>query len=341
MSPSSLSIRPALASFYAIAGRYLCVQALDSLSAKLATDFFSEFHFTPVPAHPEDNISYTIRVRSGEPLPPTPPGLEMFEVAYGHCHTDGIKYYLYVEDSLIVIGPRDSRVMDVWLGESPHARRPTSLVNVMSYAMEGALRRCSLYQLHGGGVIEPESGTGVLIIGASGRGKTTLTMQLAGSGWHYLTDDSLILNERAGVIEARGTRRVFAVTEKTIHACESPQLIEALGAPVMSDPGKRRLEPGVAFPGSLAESCIPEVLFFVSISGDAQSRIASLSRGEAMTRLIKFNPWASYDTSEARGHLRALGELVKQCRVYTLDSGLDILNEPDRAASLLSAYMKS
>jgi hypothetical protein len=328
-----------LTSFYAIAGRSFCIQALDDRSARLAAVFLSEFRFTPIQDHPEDEVSYTIRVRSEAP-PPEPPGLETFEVAYGHCHTDGIKYYLFIEDSLVLIGSRDSRVIDVWLGDSTHARLPTSVVNVMSYAMEGALRRCSLYQLHGAGIIEPEGGMGALVIGASGSGKTTVTMHLAASGWYYLTDDALIINERAGMIEAQGTRRIFAVTEKTIDACEFPQLMEALGAPVMSDPSKRRLEPGVAFPDRLAESCIPEVLFFVSISGEAESRISSLSRGEAMTRLIKFNPWASYDTSEARGHLHTLGELVRQCRAYTLDSGLDILNEPGRAASILSAYMK-
>lgn len=340
MPSSSTSTRPALTRFYGIAGRFLCVQALDERSATLANNFFSEFHLALVRPQLAENIAFTIRMRCGGPLPLAPPGLEVFEVAYGHCYTDGTISYLYVEDSVVVIRPRASGVIDVYLGETQHAQHPVSLANVMSYALDAAMRRCGLYQLHGAGVVEPEKGVGALIMGGSGSGKSTLTIQLAAQGWGYLTDDALLLNEDAGeVVEARGLRRTFAAGEDALAAFALPRLKEALGNIVLTDPSKRRLDPKVVFPNRYVESCVPHRLFFASITGDAESRVTTLSASEAMTRLIKFNPWATYDALVAREHLRILGRLAKQCRAYTLDAGLDILNKPHRAVELLAPHM--
>jgi len=209
----------------------------------------------------------------------------------------------------------------------------------MSYALEASLRRCGLYQLHGAGVIEPQTDRGVLIIGESCSGKSTLATLLAARGWSYLTDDALLLNQDEDGVRARGIRKFFAASEKTLAACRSPEIESALGSAITSDPSKRRLDPSVAFPGRSKESCIPGLLLFTSITNNPKSVILSLTSGEAMARLIKFNPWASYDKATAREHLRLLSRLANQCQSFLVGAGLDILASPSCAEELLTPLL--
>ena len=327
--------------YYAIAGRFLCVEALDEASATLCDKFLRDFHLAPLTDDSAAKPSYTIKIRSRGTPPSIPKGLESFDVAFGQCYVKGNRYYLEVEDSLIVVGAESESLIDVWIGTSPHARQPLSLVNVMSYALEASLRRCGLYQLHGAGIIEPQTDSGALIIGESCSGKSTLATLLAARGWSYLTDDALLLNQEEDGVRARGIRKFFAASEKTLAACRLPEMERALGPPITSDPSKRRLEPGIAFPGRAKESCIPGVLLFSSITNNPKSVISSLSSGEAMARLIKFNPWASYDKATAREHLRLLSRLANQCRSFLMGAGLDILASPSCAEELLIPLLKT
>ena len=334
--------RPALTRSYAIAGRCVLVKALDDWSARVAGAFLRDFHFQSSERafnRSGRDVSYTIRIRSESPPPPIPGGLKDFEVAFGHCYVDGNTYYLHIEDSLVVVGPGGTELIDVWIGKSDHARGLLSLVNVMSYALDAALRRCGLYQLHGAGVAPPKDGDAALILGKSGSGKSTLASILAAGGWRYLTDDALLLAEFGEVVVARGIRKFFAASETTLKASSLSDLSHALGPPMRSDPSKRRLEPAEAFPQRFIESCTPRVLCFTAITGEAKSHVSSLRSSEAMTRLIRSNPWASYDKVTAREHLRLLNLLASQCRSFSLDAGSDILANPSCAADLLAPLL--
>ena len=315
--------RPALTRYYAIAGRSLCVEALDEGSATLSRNFLSDFHLVPLTDRSTAKPSYTIKIRARETPPLVPQGLESFEVALGHCYLNGSCYYLAVEESLIVVAKSER------------------LVNVMSYVLEAALRRCGLYQLHGSGVVEPKTNIGALMIGESGSGKSTLATLLAARGWSYLTDDALLLDQEQDAVRARGIRKFFAASERTLAACRLPEIESALGPPITSDPSKRRLEPAIAFPGRAKESCIPGMLLFTSITNNQKSVISSLSSGDAMAQLIKFNPWASYDKTTAREHLRLLSRLANQCQSFSLGAGLDVLAQPSYAEELLTALLKT
>jgi len=346
-------IRPAMRCGYLIAGRCLLIDAQDPWSAKLADNFLRDFYLQPQPASSESAgvwqrerpvegnavPSYTIRIRSESALPAVPEGLDTFEVAFGHCHVDGATYYLEIEDSLIVVGAEGGPNLEIWIGTSAYARQSLSLVNVLSYALEAALRRSGLYQLHGAGLSPPNQEMAALFVGESGSGKSTLASLLAVRGWRYLTDDALLLAQDGEEVIARGIRKFFAASETTLRASSLAGLSEALGPPMASDPSKRRLEPMAAFPERFIESCKPGVICFTAVTGQAQSRITPLRAREAMARLIRSNPWASYDESTARDHLRLLSRLVNQCRAYTFDAGLDVLHESARAEALVSPLL--
>ena len=334
------TIRPALTFHYAIAGRALCIEAADEWAATVASRFFRDFYLDPIPGDRTHSSPFTIKIFSQAIPPAIPEGLETFEVAFGQCRTDGERSYLTVEDSVIATGTGESRdSLSVWIGKTGHARQSLSLGNLIAYALELSLRRSDLYQIHGAGMVTPDRKAGALILGASGSGKSTLTALLASRGWLYLTDDALLLSQEGDVVHARGIRRFFSASEATLASCTLQNSNEAVGDPMLSDPHKRRLEPLVAFPNQFVSSCVPQTLFFASITGRDRSEVQSTTRSDTMARLIRSNPWASYDSSTARDHLQVLNRLTNQCKAFYLRAGLDVLSDPSCAEALLLPLM--
>lgn len=320
--------RPALAKHFAVAGRSLCLDALDDCSARAAERHFRDWYLTPAAPAPGSRPDATIRVRRSAP-PPLPQGLESFAIQDGGvCFTDGLTYHLAIQGSRVRLEP-DGGVAEVWLSESSDDSSP-ALAQVLFSAFSGAMRRCGLFELHSAAVVEPSGGRGLLLAGASGSGKTTLTLQLAASGWGYLTDDVLLLGDAGGRAEARPLRRVFAATETSAAAAGL-----SAGPPRAFD-AKLRFAPQSFFPGGFAESCVPAALVFPSVAGEARTRVGELSRQEAMVRLLRLCPWAAYDRPTSAAYLRALSLVAGQCRAYELRAGTDLLEDPARAASLLA-----
>ena len=320
-------IRPAVTFYYGIAGRSLSIKAADEFSAAVVSSFYRDFYLDPISGNPKPTTSFTIRIFSEANPPAIPASLNSFEVAFGQCHTDGERSYLTVEDSVITTGIGESKdCLSVWIGKTVHARNPISVANLMGYALDLSLRRSDLYQIHGAGLVAPDRKAGVLILGASGSGKSTLTALLASRGWLYLTDDALLLSQEADLVQARGIRRFFAASETTLASCSPQNFDHALGGPILSDPSKRRLEPLLAFPDQFVSSCVPKALFFASITGRDRSELNGMTRNDTMARLIRSNPWASYDSLTARDHLQILNRLTNQCRAFSVQAGLDVLS---------------
>ncbi len=326
------------ARFYRFAGRALCVLTRDEWSSQVAEQFIGGYRFAPISGALAEAAAMTIEISSDEPPPPAPRDLPAAEIFHGRCRADGATLYLEIDDSLIVVEPPASKVVRLWFGATPQARHPLSIVTALSYAGYSALRRCGLYELHAAGVIAPAGG-GALIVGASGSGKTTLTMRLVANGWHYLSDDRLILDEDGGKVTAWGLRRLFAATDQTLAAHPSERLADAAGARAVSDPSKRYLEPDRVFPDGFVQSCEPQALFFASLADGRESSVTEISQSEAMTRLVGQSPWTCYDPAMARDHLDALAQLVKQSRTYRLQAGRDLIEEPDRAARLIASFL--
>lgn len=324
--------------YYAIGDRFLGFHFDDEVAARVAEEFIGGMYFSPCPARAARFVHCTVKIFIGAP-PPLPSNCQSFEVPRGTCYTNGEGHFLDIDGSRIAVYPAASRLVCVWLGETAHARHPVAIVNTFSYVVQAALRCGSLYVLHAAGVVEPEGGTGFAIVGNSNSGKSSLTIRLAGAGWQYLSDDMLVLGEDEGAIKAWALRRIFSVSAESLANCRLRRLELALGSPVNSDPGKRKLEPSITFPDGFIESCIPRVLLFPNLTGEAESRIVKITSGEAMARLIRQCPWASYDTDTARAHLRVLGLIAKQSASYLLDSGRDLIEDSSRAPGLLASCL--
>ncbi len=324
--------------FYTIADRILEVETTEDWIGRMADTFLSGFYLDEIGATPHRSVDCRIRIVCGEPPPSIPDGMQMFVTRQGACHTDNESYFLDVNGSRIVVGPPVSRSVNVWFGNTPTALSPVARVNVLSYALHAALRRSGLYDLHSAGAVEPQSGRGILLVGDSNSGKSTLTLRLALAGWSYLSDDLILLDENSDGIYARGLRRIFSVSAATLTGCHIPRLEEALGTPVNSDPNKRRLDPTIIFPDGYAPLCKPQMIYFPEISDAAETRVEALGQAEVVMRLLQIYPWASFDTT-AREYLRFLSRLVNQTRAYVLRAGRDVMADPAFAPAFLAAHL--
>jgi hypothetical protein len=326
--------RPALADTYAVAGRFVCVEAGGPGAADPFRRFFAGWHFARVEGAEAPAPDATIRVRPGAP-PPPPAGLESFETAGGgFCRTDG-RTYIFERDGSAVRADGGASGVEVWIGEGAASRERSALARVVFEATMVALRRCGLFELHAAGVVEPETGGGFLVVGPSGSGKSTLATQLASAGWRYLSDDALLLRGGGELIEACALRREFAVTEQTVAAGVLEGFEGLLNEPVSFDPLKRRFKPHALFPEGFAESCVPRVLLFPVITHEPRSRARRLTQAETMRGLLRMCPWACYDRPAAAAHLNVLARLARQAAGFELKAGRDLFGDAGYSAAYL------
>jgi hypothetical protein len=304
--------RPAPQAFYSVAGRLLFIESLNLELRSLIVDLFAGWQLTPVSfpdRSPDIQISF-----SCEALPQRiPRNLDRFEIAEGgRCYTDASRLYLELGGPVVHLEKGSSVSVKVSFTELPRLRDPL-FGRAASFAVCAALRRYGLFDLHSAGMIEPESGDAVLIIGPSGSGKSTLALQLAQAGWSYLSDDELLLSLRDGAVEARGFRSFFAIRgEAQLRHCFEPE--------------SKRMDH--AFPGCL---------LFIRLNGKSRSELEPLTQAETMTRLITASPWATYDKSVAGANLQLLSTLARQARGFDLSAGRDLL-EPGFASALFVPF---
>ena len=308
--------RPAPQAFYSVAGRLLFTEYFNLQLRNLIVDLFTGWQLTPV-SHADRSPDIQINFSCGAVSQRIPRGLDQFEIAEGgKCFTDASGLYLELRGAVVQLVNGSSVTVNVSFSELPRAGDPL-LGRAASFAVCAALRRYGLFDMHSAGVVEPESGKGVLIIGPSGSGKSTLSMQLVKSRWSYLSDDELLLSFEEGVVEARGFRSFFAVSEA--------------GARV-----KNCFEPDA----KRAEWAVPRALIFTRLNGDSRSVLNELTQTECMMRLIRACPWATYDKSIAGANLDLLSTLARQARGFDLAAGSDLL-DPAFAVSFISPTLLS
>lgn len=307
--------RPAPQAFYSVAGRLLFIETLDLQLRNLIELLFAGWQLSPV-SLPDTSPDIRISFACGEARPEVPQGLNQFEIAHGgQCYTRGAELYLTLGDSLLHLTNGTPITVDVWMKGVPAAEDPLP-ARVASFAVCAALRRFGLFDIHSAGVVNAESGTAVLIVGPSGSGKSTLALQLVQAGWPYLSDDELLLSLNGDRVEARGFRSYFAVSGAADNAF------------------KTCFEPDIAYGSRREALALPGLLLFTRVSGEEKTQLGKLTQAEAMTRLIRACPWATYDTAIAGDNLTLLSALARQASAFDLSAGRDLL-APGFAAELL------
>ena len=302
--------------FYAVASRLLFVESFNHRLDGPVARLFGGWQLTPV-SSAERKSDIRIRFFCGDARPQIPKALNQFEIADGgRCYTLGDDYYVSLGNLLIHLQDGSPVRVDLWLAESPDPLDPV-FPRATSFAVCAALRRFGLFELHSAGLVHPDTEKGLLIVGPSGSGKSTLALRLAMAGWPYLSDDELLLSSVDSAVEARGFRSFFAVKEPAsgdLRTCFEPEVVLEAGRKTTAAPG---------------------ALLFISLNGEERSELNELTQAEAMARLLRACPWATYDSTVAGAYLEVLSRLARQTRAFDLFACRDLL-APGYASEFLS-----
>jgi len=326
---------------YSVAGRILRLETSGELAHQLTDAFMQSCRFTR--AEPGAGAAATaIHVHSDCDVPAVPDVGCVQPLPPGRWRVTPTEHYFEVGGSLVRVRPDGHPPIDLWIGKSREACRRRSLLYLMGHAVHSALRRCALYTFHGAGLSLHDGSSGLVIAGASGSGKSTLALRLVQSGWRYLSDDSVLLFERADDVMAAGLRRPFAIGDGTTAALEWPELRAALGPHLLDDPHKRWLYPDDLFPGQAAASMRPDAIVFPTRTGDSRTLLAEMRPADALARLVQSRFWAGgHDAADAHGYLRILGRLARQAHAYELMAGTDLVEQPGRASDVLRSLLEA
>ena len=193
------------------------------------------------------------------------------------------------------------------------------------------LKHQGLYMLHAAALAE--RGRGLLVAGSSGAGKTTLALTLLRAGFGFLGDDTVFLQRRDTAWSAQAFPDEIDITPQTAAFFPELQRLPAVAAPVGRP--KRAISASDVYDVLPQWHAVPAVLVFPQTLSDGASRVAPMSREEALLQLIPNVIRTEVATSQA--HLDALAGLVRQCACYRFWAGRDFAAMPALMRSLLEA----
>lgn len=194
------------------------------------------------------------------------------------------------------------------------------------------LWRYGFYELHAAGLAK--EGKGLLLVGPSGSGKSSLALSLIRQGWHYLSDDMLILRRTPLGVEALPLRKYFKVKRSLTN--KYPELTHLLEKPLELLNEEAYIYVDGTYPNQSVQRCIPRTIIFPRITHKGESQIGPLKQSEAFINLFRSNCYGMYfDHQIARQRLEIMKDLVYQADCYEMSVGLDLYEDPTKILELL------
>jgi hypothetical protein len=326
-----------IVSLYHVAGRLLQVRSENEEVDRRVRKYISGLHINPAEVSPQ--IESQVCLDCYAPGPKGKPfGQERFAVPHGECFVTGDSYLIDIEGWQVSFGAEDPRKVVLTFGESGYGNDRWNRLTAISYAIQAVLRRGELFDLHAAALACSETNIGVLIVGPSGSGKSSLSVRLAGSGWKYLSDDIVIAYADGPQVFVSGLRRPMTVTPSSISSA-LPGMPSGMFEPLPEDPDKVRVDPSECFPGLYADRTAPSLIMFSHVTDSPRTSVRQLTQTESMTRLLKLCPWATYDPLSSRPFISVLTSLVRQTRSFDLFAGRDIYNDSEYTSRLISSYL--
>jgi hypothetical protein len=221
--------------------------------------------------------------------------------------------------------------LEGWLVQTARQATEWTASFVLLAAIE-LLRTRGLYTIHGAAL--EKDGRGVLIVGASGAGKTTACLSLMRAGYGCLSDDHPLLEAGGPAMTLLPFRGRVAVTERTIGWF--PELAAAQQG-FRLDTRKRSFEveavPGYRFGGA----CEPVLLLFPRIVDWPKSSVEALAGARALEELLP-QTLLVLDPCLAGKQFQVMSELVRKIPAYRLHFGEDVTNLPEIIDRLLETH---
>ena len=184
------------------------------------------------------------------------------------------------------------------------------------------LRRRGYYLVHAFGA--SKDGHCVLIVGASGNGKTTTGLSLVMAGWELLANDVLLIEVRGDGVYALPTPGGLSIREETL------DLLPACTKLISDTPnvqGKYNLTNQHVWQKHVPKAARITAVYFCQIEERMVSQKRPLSPAFALAHLMEqsIDRW---DEKMLKGHITVLEKLSQQSACFTLHLGKDVPNLP-------------
>jgi len=245
-------------------------------------------------------------------------------------------FYLTDQDSVLHIEPTRSRAA-AYLAPSFFSKALMLQYTFWSFGLAKLLRGRRRYVLHAAGlVMGAERHPGVLVVGASGCGKTTFTLAALRHGWRYASDDAVLLRDAAAVsasdsygrparIIASGMRKHCYVDADAVprhhefdFGGEVPDTSRSL---------RRRVVLDNQFGGRQPAWWVPRLLLFPTITNAGRSALVPLDQATALSSLLDASCPQLWERSTMPQHLETLSGLMGQTRAFSLKFGMDAFGD--------------
>lgn len=199
------------------------------------------------------------------------------------------------------------------------------------------LKRCNLVHWHGAAV--SRNGQVLLIVGATGSGKSTTALSLLLHGYTFVADDELFLREACGRVSVYGLDSAVHFTDETAALLKGLPPLSAASPQVWRGPRrKRRLDAAGMWPTvANGPAIVGPVggIVFPRIEKTGRCGLRMLSRLETLRRLLqqppKEYPAAIVDAPSVAQQFAVCAALAETARGVELVLGGDL----DRVPALL------
>jgi hypothetical protein len=188
-----------------------------------------------------------------------------------------------------------------------------------------------LFDLHGAALDNHE--IGYLVLGESNSGKSSIALSLVHQGWHYASDDSLLLKSNGNGVEVLSFRKSFYIDPDT--ASKYPELDPLFINENDVEGCKRFLDLDQMYPNQFQPSIVPKVIIFSKITPDKKSTLQPVAKGQALSNLLKQSISIFFNRQVVDEHLIVLKRLVLQTDCYQLLAGRDLYYEPGEILKIL------
>ena len=89
------------------------------------------------------------------------------------------------------------------------------------------------------------------------------------------------------------------------------------------------------YPNQFEPSIVPKILIFSKITPDKKSALQSVTKGQALSNLLKQSISIFFNRQVVDEHLNVLKQLVLQTDCYQLLAGRDLYNDPGEILKIL------
>ena len=192
---------------------------------------------------------------------------------------------------------------------------------IMNFIFSGpllfALMYWGLYFIHAAcAALDAERG--VLIVGDSGVGKTTLVLSLLKQGYYYLGEESPLLSKSTGSLELYSYPTDIRLNEESFALFpELKSLCKEMICPCI----KHHISPDKVYKGLHLDTCRPRLLIFPQYQEESLGEFEEISRMDAMIDLSD-RELIFFEDKEADRYTKEfsaiLAELVNQTRSFRL-----------------------